>query len=101
MNASEHIDSAKTAIARGRTQDATAHALIATAELMATNMTDAIIDATARGAVAATEAFGNILSVVNPGGGLCGARGDSGAVCERAPGHTGRHENGQTWWTHS
>lgn len=32
MNAAEHIDSAKAAIARGKTQDATAHALIAIAE---------------------------------------------------------------------
>ncbi|MCG7610357.1 hypothetical protein [Mycobacterium sp. CnD-18-1] len=32
MNAAEHIDTAKAAIARGKTQDATAHALIAIAE---------------------------------------------------------------------
>lgn len=100
MNAAEHLNSAKAAIARGKTQDATAHALIAIAELMATNMTDVVIDATARGAVAAADAFGTILNVVNPGAPLCGARGDSGAACERAPGHTGRHESGQTWWTH-
>lgn len=34
MNAAEHIDTAKAAIARGKTQDATAHALIAIAELL-------------------------------------------------------------------
>ncbi|MCV7065624.1 hypothetical protein H7H51_07675 [Mycolicibacterium farcinogenes] len=32
MNVAEHIESAKTAIARGHAQDATAHALIAIAE---------------------------------------------------------------------
>lgn len=35
MNAAEHIDSAKAAIARGKAQDATAHALIAIAEALA------------------------------------------------------------------
>ena len=104
MVAGDHIVRAKAELAAGEYRPAMAHALVAIAELMATNMTDVmtdiILDATTRGAVAATEALGTILSVTNPTRTLCGARGDSGAACERAPGHTGRHENGQTWWTH-
>ena len=104
MVAAQHITRAKQELAAGDHTAAQTHALIAIAELMATNMTDVmtdvILDATTRGAVAATEALGTILSVTNPTRTLCGARGDSGAACERAPGHTGRHENGQTWWTH-
>lgn len=64
----DHIAQAKDALANGADpRYATAHALIAIAELMATNMTNAIMEATTAGALAATEAFGSILSVVNPG----------------------------------
>lgn len=67
MIPAEHIERAKEEIGYDRAEYATAHALIAIAELMATNMTNAIMEATTSGAVAATEAFSSILSVVNPG----------------------------------
>lgn len=69
LTTAEHIARAKGHLAEGAPADlAIAHALVALAELMATNMTDAILDATSRGAVAMAESIGTILSVVNPGG---------------------------------
>lgn len=69
LTPAEHIARAKEELTSGAEPGhATAHALIAIAELMATNMTDAIVDATTRGAVAATEALSSIFSVFNPGG---------------------------------
>lgn len=65
----EHIDQAKACLAEGASpQYAIAHALVAVAEIMATNVTDVILDATTRGAVAATEALSSLLDVVNPAG---------------------------------
>lgn len=46
-----------------------ADAILAIAELMATNMTDVILESTARGAVAAAEAIISIFGITNPGGG--------------------------------
>ncbi|MDQ2628402.1 MAG: hypothetical protein M3Y90_15590 [Actinomycetota bacterium] len=100
MTPAEHIERANAEIEYNRADHATAHALIAIAELMATNMTNAIMEATTSGAVAAAEAISSIFSIVNPGGTLCGARGDSGAACTLPAGHPDRHANGQTWWTH-
>lgn len=69
LTTAEHIARAKGHLAEGAPADlAIAHALIALAELMATNMTDALVDATTRGAVATAEAIGTVLGVVNPGG---------------------------------
>lgn len=68
LTPAEHIVRAKEELASGAEPGyATAHALIAIAEVMATNMTDALIDATTRGAVAATEALGSIFGMVYPG----------------------------------
>lgn len=71
LTPAEHIARAKAELAKGGApQSAIAHAVIAIAELMATNMTDVIVDATTRGAVATADALGTILNVVNPVGGL-------------------------------
>lgn len=68
LTAAQHITEAKEILAAGGSTDlARTHAFIAIAELMATNMTNVILDATTRGALAATEAFSSILSAVNPG----------------------------------
>lgn len=67
MIPAEHIERAKDDIAHGQPEAATAHALIAIAELLATNMTNTIIEATTNGALATAEAFGSVLGAVNPG----------------------------------
>lgn len=71
MNAAEYIDTAKAAIARGKTQDATAHALIAIAELLALNTTEAygnaMIAGVEAGATATAEAFGQISKILGGG----------------------------------
>lgn len=71
MNAAEHIDSAKSAIARGHANDATAHALIAIAELLALNTTEAygnaVIAGVEVGATATAEAFGQIGKILGGG----------------------------------
>lgn len=67
LTAAEHIARAKSDLANGSEADyAIAHALIAIAELMATNMTNTIIDAAARGAMATAEAVGTIFNTVSP-----------------------------------
>lgn len=69
LTPAEHIARAKEELTSGAEPGhATAHALIAIAELMATNMTDVILDATTRGAMATAEALGTILNVLNPAG---------------------------------
>lgn len=68
LTTAEHIARAKGHLAEGAPpEQAIAHVLIAIAELMATNMTNTILDATARGAVASAEALATVLSIVNPG----------------------------------
>jgi hypothetical protein len=71
VNAAEHIDRAEADIARGRTQDATAHALIAIAELMAINVSEAygtaVIAGVEAGAMATAEAFGEINKIFGSG----------------------------------
>lgn len=69
MTTAERIEQAKRELDSygGGPEFATAHALIAIAELMATNINNVIMDATARGAVAAAESLGSILSVLTPG----------------------------------
>lgn len=65
----EHIDQAKACLAEGASpQYAIAHALVAIAEIMATNVTDVILDATTRGAMATAEALGSVMSVLDPCG---------------------------------
>lgn len=66
--AADHITYAKDELAQGgRPEVATAHALIAIAELMATNMTEVVIDATGRGAMAMAETVGGVFSAISPG----------------------------------
>ena len=78
LTTAERISLAKTILDEDQAPEwAIAHALVAIAELMATNTADLIVDATARGAVAAAEAIGTVLSVVNPGGPIqCGQQCD-------------------------
>jgi hypothetical protein len=104
LTAAEHIDRAKTQLANGWQADyAIAHALVAIAELMATNMTDIIIDATARGALATAEAVGSIFNVVgipNPGPNIthpCPVKSAGGRTCIHPAGHLPIHEDGQGW----
>lgn len=52
----------------GQPPAAIAYALIALAELAATNMTNVVMDATTRGAMAMTDAIASIFSVLNPSG---------------------------------
>lgn len=67
LTAAEHIDQAKSYLAEGAPPEpAIAHALIAIAELMATNMTNLVFDATTRGAVAGAETMATIFNVFNP-----------------------------------
>lgn len=68
LTPAEHIARAKAELTSGAEPGyATAHALIAIAELMAINMAEALVDATARGAMATAEALGTVLGAVNPG----------------------------------
>lgn len=73
LTAAEHINEAKGYLAEGASasaQQAIGHALVAIAELMATNMatnmTNVIIDSVGRGAMATAEAIGTISSVFGP-----------------------------------
>lgn len=79
----EHIELAKAELAGDEPELyahlAIAHALVAIAELMAINVTDTIIDATTRGAMAGAEALATVVNAFSPGvaTGRCYAHGPS------------------------
>lgn len=103
LSTAEHIAQAKALVRDGAASSATAHALIAIAELMSTNMAQALVDSFGHGATSTAEALGSLYNLVNPAGVSantvfpCTVKSAGGRVCIRDAGHPGDHRDDQRW----